>query len=135
MSLKTAIAAVLKATRRARGLSQKDLAEVSSRTYVSKLERAQSSPTLEMMTTLSGPLNISPLTLVALTLGAETGQPIRSLISCVENEVIDLIRAGVLSELQIPFDAKQAMNQPAHNANKVQKLRMASHQAEFCFVD
>lgn len=135
MSLKTAIAAVLKATRRARGLSQKDLAEVSSRTYVSKLERAQSSPTLEMMTTLSGPLNISPLTLVALTLGAETGRTIRSLISCVESEVTDLIRAGVLSELQIPFDPKQAMNQPTHDVSKAQKLHMASHQSEFCFAD
>ncbi|WP_164745169.1 helix-turn-helix domain-containing protein, partial [Stenotrophomonas indicatrix] len=41
------------------GLSQKSLAEVSSRTCVSKLERAQSSPTLEMMATLSGPLDLS----------------------------------------------------------------------------
>lgn len=55
MSIKTAVAAVLRAMRKARGLSQNDLAEVSSRTYVSKLERGQSSPTLEMMATLSAP--------------------------------------------------------------------------------
>ena len=41
MTLKNAIAAVLKAIRKARGLSQNNLAEVSSRTYVSKLERGQ----------------------------------------------------------------------------------------------
>lgn len=54
------------------GLSQKSLAEVSNRTYVPKLERAQSSTTVEMMATLSGPLDLSPLTLFAITIGAET---------------------------------------------------------------
>lgn len=39
MSLKKAFAAVLKAMRAGRGLTQRNLAEVSSRTYVSKLER------------------------------------------------------------------------------------------------
>nr|WP_256349101.1 helix-turn-helix transcriptional regulator [Pseudomonas reactans] len=43
--------------RAGKGLTQRNLAEVSSRTYVSKLERAQSSPTLEMITALSGPLS------------------------------------------------------------------------------
>lgn len=81
MTVRTAIASVLKAMRRMRGLSQRDLAEVSSRTYVSKLERAQSSPTLEMMNTLSAPLNLSPLTLAALTIGAEAGQSMRSMLS------------------------------------------------------
>lgn len=60
MSIKTAVATVLKVMRKARGLSQRDLAEVSSRTYVSKLERGQSSPTLEMMATLSTPLGLEP---------------------------------------------------------------------------
>jgi transcriptional regulator with XRE-family HTH domain len=55
MSLKIAFASVLKAMRAGKGLTQRNLAEVSSRTYVSKLERAQSSPTLEMITALSGP--------------------------------------------------------------------------------
>ena len=98
MSIKTAVATVLKALRRARGLSQKDLAEVSSRTYVSKLERAQSSPTLEMMATLSTPLGVSPLTLVAITIGTDTGQPIRSLMRRLEAEVAELTAAGVLKE-------------------------------------
>lgn len=86
MSVKNAVAVVLKAMRKTRGLSQKNLAEVSSRTYVSKLERGQSSPTLEMMSTLSSPLGLSPLGLVALTLATETGQSIRSLINLVESE-------------------------------------------------
>lgn len=102
MSLKTAFAAVLKAMGGARGLSQKKLAVVSSRTYVSKLERAQSSPTLEMMHTLSPPLKLSPLTLVAITIATETGESIRSLINRIEDEANELARAGVLKQLQIP---------------------------------
>jgi transcriptional regulator with XRE-family HTH domain len=71
MSIRTAVATVLKAMRKARGLSQRDLAEVSSRTYVSKLELGQSSPTLEMMATLSAPLGLRSLTLIAVKIGAE----------------------------------------------------------------
>lgn len=102
MPTKAAFAAVLKTIRKARGLSQKNLAQVSSRTYVSKLERGQSSPTLEMMMTLSPALELNPLTLVAITMGAETGKSIRSLINCVEEEISELTQAGVLAELQIP---------------------------------
>lgn len=133
MTVKTAIASVLKAMRRIRGLSQRDLAEVSSRTYVSKLERAQSSPTLEMMTTLSAPLNLSPLTLVALTIGAETGQSIRSMICRVESEVSDLMNGGVLTELSIPFDTSGTPGKPKSPPNVREPNRSA--QTEFCFAD
>jgi len=134
MSIKTAVATVLKAMRKARGLSQKDLAEVSSRTYVSKLERGQSSPTLEMMATLSTPLGLSPLTLVAVTISAETGQPIRSLISRLEEEIGQLNEAGVLRELET-----SAMRSSLANRVKVRSQSdlppRASNQTEFCFGD
>lgn len=81
MSLKIAFASVLKAMRATRGISQKQLAEVSSRTYIYKLERAQRSPTLEMIIAPSEPLALSPLTLVALTLGAQSGECNDSLVS------------------------------------------------------
>jgi transcriptional regulator with XRE-family HTH domain len=87
MSLKKAFASVLKAMRATRTLSQKNLAEVSSRTYISKLERGQCSPTLEMITSLSSPLRVSPLTLIALTIGAESGQSIKTLVSRLESEL------------------------------------------------
>lgn len=133
MSLKTAFAAVLKAIRGARGLSQKTLAEVSSRTYISKLERGQSSPTLEMMTALSAPLNLSPLTLVAITIGSETGQSIRSLISRIEDEVTELAQAGVLKELQIPQETLPS-NRLAQQTKSRQPVRQ-SQQTEFSFAD
>ncbi|WP_375233045.1 helix-turn-helix domain-containing protein [Pseudomonas sp. LS-2] len=120
--------------RKARGLSQKDLAEVSSRTYVSKLERGQSSPTLEMMATLSAPLGLSPLTLVAVTISAETGQPIRSLISRLEEEIGQLNEAGVLGELQTPLATPSPANRVRSRARGALPP-VASNQTEFCFGD
>jgi transcriptional regulator with XRE-family HTH domain len=101
MSLKIAFAAVLKAMRAGKGLTQRNLAEVSSRTYVSKLERAQSSPTLEMITALSGPLSVNPLTLVAITLCSESGQSDNALLRRTQEELADLAREGVLENLSI----------------------------------
>lgn len=99
MSLKNAFAAVLKAMRAGKGLTQRNLAEVSSRTYVSKLERGQSSPTLEMITALSGPLNVNPLTLVAITLSAESGHPVNALLCQTQEELAGLTRDGILKNL------------------------------------
>ncbi|UVH51715.1 helix-turn-helix transcriptional regulator [Pseudomonas sp. CBSPBW29] len=133
MSLKTAFAAVLKVMRAARGLSQKNLAEVSSRTYVSKLERGQSSPTLEMITALSAPLGLSPLTLITLTIGTESGQSIRSLVGRVEDELRQLANAGVLIELNIPIEGGSMKNRSSRPAIKLSAPDMP--QTEFCFSD
>lgn len=54
MSLRKAFASVLRAMRASRGMTQRKLAEASIRTYLSRLERGQSSPTVEMVTALSG---------------------------------------------------------------------------------
>lgn len=132
MSLKTAIAAVLKAMRKTRGLSQMDLAEVSSRTYVSKLERGQSSPTLEMMTMLSAPLDVSPLTLVALALGVETKHSMTSLVSQLEREIAELTKAGVIDDLQI---SSQNLGPKVLPTPRVKKHQRSEKQAEFCFAD
>jgi hypothetical protein len=59
MSLRTAVDAVLKTM-------QKGL------WVVTKLERGQSSTTLEMMSTFSSPLGVSPIALVALISRART---------------------------------------------------------------
>lgn len=123
-----------KAIRKARGLSQYKLAEVSSRTYVSKLERGQSSPTLEMMSTLSSPLGVSPLALVALTLAAESGQSISSLIMHAEREIDELSQADVLKELKIPPD--EPWN-AAHTkaSSKSRRIGKTLQQTEFCFAE
>lgn len=67
MNVSTAFATALKTCRKNKGLTQEDFGTVSSRTYISSLERELKSPTLEKIHELSGVLDISPLTLLSLT--------------------------------------------------------------------
>lgn len=134
MTLKIAFAAVLKAMRAGKGLTQRNLAEVSSRTYVSKLERAQSSPTLEMITALSGPLRLNPLTLVAVTLCAESGQSVGDLLLRTQEELANLAQEGVLKNLMISTGDKFPMPRPSIQPSSNRSLPN-SQQVEFCFAD
>lgn len=104
MSLKTAFAAVLKAMRNSRGLTQNQLSDASSRTYLSKLERTQSSLTLDKLQAISQTLELSPLTLVAITVATESHAPLRELLNRLEAELVDLRYSGVLKELGIDFE-------------------------------
>ncbi|WP_342353310.1 helix-turn-helix transcriptional regulator [Pseudomonas frederiksbergensis] len=117
----------IKTTRAIRGLSQKNLAEVSSRTYISKLERGQCSPTLEMMTALSVPLNLSPLTLIAMTIGTATGQSIKSLVSHVEKELAEL-HGDTLENLHL--SPRKEQYRPQHSVRIRQSIKSAQ-QGEF----
>jgi transcriptional regulator with XRE-family HTH domain len=56
----------LRKVRKARGLTQEDFATVSSRTYLSSLERGQKHPTLGKVDALSEVLGVHPLTVLAL---------------------------------------------------------------------
>lgn len=134
MSLKTAFASVLKAMRAGKGLTQKNLAEVSSRTYVSKLERAQSSPTLEMISALSGPLSVNPLTLVAITLCAESGQSVNGLLRRTQEELADLAHDGVLKNLAISSADELPVPRPSTKLSSHRSVTN-SQQAELCFAE
>lgn len=57
-------AAGLRKTRDAKGLSQEDFGLISSRTYVSSLERGLKSPTLNKVDDLASTLGVHPLTLL-----------------------------------------------------------------------
>lgn len=59
-------AKALKTLRLARGLSQEDFGFVSSRTYVSSLERGNYSPTLNKVDELAEVLDVHPLVLLTL---------------------------------------------------------------------
>jgi len=62
-----AFATSLREARKALGLTQEDFSLLSSRTYVSSLERGIKSPTLDKIEDLAKVLKIHPLTLIALT--------------------------------------------------------------------
>lgn len=78
----------LKLARSAAGRTQEDFAVVSSRTYVSSLERGMKSPTLQKVDELAHALDLHPLTL--LTLAYTSASP----------EFSELVQARVRSELK-----------------------------------
>ena len=57
----------LRVARNCRGLSQEDFGLVSSRTYLSTLERGMKSPTLGKVEDLARAMSIHPLTLLTLS--------------------------------------------------------------------
>lgn len=88
MDIQKAFGKSLRLARKAKNLSQEDFSDVSSRTYLSSLERGLKSPTLEKVHSLAGRMNIHPLTLLTLTYlcEAKEGDP-KNLLSQVKSEV------------------------------------------------
>ncbi|MBI3898656.1 MAG: helix-turn-helix transcriptional regulator [Gammaproteobacteria bacterium] len=67
MKTKLALGRALKEVRKARELTQEDFSVVSSRTYMSTLERGMKSPTIEKIEAIAETMKIHPLTLLTFT--------------------------------------------------------------------
>ncbi|MBI3430653.1 MAG: helix-turn-helix transcriptional regulator [Hydrogenophilales bacterium] len=72
MTPKNTFPAALKIVRKARGLSQEAFSDVSSRTYMSSLERGLKSPTLSKVAELCEVMDVHPLTLLTLAYGGDS---------------------------------------------------------------
>lgn len=91
MDSRQAFGKSLKAIRTARGLTQEDFSTVSSRTYLSTLERGLKSPTLDKIEALCETMDVHPLTLLALTyLDTQKNKRLDSLLKKVEKEAAAL---------------------------------------------
>lgn len=66
MRLLKRFGAGLQRARKTRGLTQEDFSEVSSRTYLSSLERGMKSPTISKLEEIASIIGIHPLSLLAL---------------------------------------------------------------------
>ena len=64
MELKQAFGQALRKTRAVRGLTQEDFADVSSRTYMSTLERGIKSPTRDKLVEIAARMEVHPLSLL-----------------------------------------------------------------------
>jgi transcriptional regulator with XRE-family HTH domain len=82
----------LKFARKATGRTQEDFAALSSRTYISALERGQKTPTLSKVEDLAQVLGIHPLTLLVMTYSKTVGPGIDdALLSKVSGELERLL--------------------------------------------
>jgi len=93
MEVRDSFSKALRLARLRKGLAQEDFSIVSSRTYVSLLERAATSPTLDKLDGLCKVLDIHPVTLLAMTylLGSESPGDHESLLRRVGDELARLL--------------------------------------------
>jgi transcriptional regulator with XRE-family HTH domain len=89
MTSKNSFPAALKTVRKARGLSQEAFSDVSSRTYLSSLERGLKSPTLSKIAELCKVMDVHPLTLLTLAYGGD-GKGVGEVIERVQRELAAL---------------------------------------------
>ena len=91
MENKQAFAKALRTIRKGKGLTQEDFSEISSRTYLSILERGLKSPTLEKIDELAKAMGVHPLTLLLLTYtNATETQDSKMLLETVVKEINSL---------------------------------------------
>lgn len=95
MAAKNSLAAAIKTVRKARGLSQEAFSDVSSRTYMSTLERGLKSPTLSKLAALCEVMEIHPLTLLTLAYAGD-GKGAEKLFARVQSE-LEAILSGKAS--------------------------------------
>lgn len=96
----------LRAVRKARGYTQEDFDEVSSRVYISALERGIKQPTLPKVDALAAHLGVHPLTLLTLAYcrKARRHEDSAQHKQAVQAEVHRLVE-HVLAEVDaLPFD-------------------------------
>ena len=87
MTAKHSLAAALKTVRKARGLSQEAFSDVSSRTYMSSLERDLKSPTLNKLAELCEVMEVHPLTLLTLAYTGDDARQADQLLAQVRQEL------------------------------------------------
>lgn len=78
MKLRQGLANAIKMIRKSKGLTQEDFAVVSSRTYLSTLERGLKSPTLDKLEELSKVLQIHPAALLLVAYAMQSKPDDRS---------------------------------------------------------
>ena len=87
MAAGNSLAKALKTVRKARGLSQEAFSDVSSRTYMSSLERDQKSPTVHKLTELCEVMDVHPLTLLTLAYAGDSTRKADQLLAQVRQEL------------------------------------------------
>ncbi|RYH36709.1 XRE family transcriptional regulator [Citrobacter freundii] len=97
MTAKHSLATAIRTVRKARGLSQEAFSDVSSRTYMSSLERDLKSPTMHKLTELCEVMDVHPLTLLTMAYAGDSTRKADQLLAQVRQEL-----EAVLKERDAP---------------------------------
>lgn len=97
MAAEYSLAKALRTVRKARGLSQEAFSDVSSRTYMSTLERDLKHPTMHKLAELCEVMDVHPLTLLTLAYAGDNTRQADELLAQVRQEL-----EAVLKESDAP---------------------------------
>ncbi|WP_088709173.1 helix-turn-helix domain-containing protein [Noviherbaspirillum denitrificans] len=81
----------LRAARKSKGISQEEFSVVSSRTYVSSIERGIKSPTVEKIDNLASALKIHPVSLLLLAYMQDKENNLDALLQRIRGEVSEIL--------------------------------------------
>ena len=95
VTAKHSLATAIRTIRKARGLSQEAFSDVSSRTYMSSLERDLKSPTMHKLTELCEVMDVHPLTLLTLAYAGDDMDKVRRVLKQVEQELLSIKQRDV----------------------------------------
>lgn len=95
MGLLGRFGAGLQKARKSRGLTQEDFSVVSSRTYLSSLERGIKSPTIMKLEELASVIGVHPLSLLTLAYLPATHEERRELCNRITAEILSIDTGGV----------------------------------------
>ncbi|AOI82892.1 MULTISPECIES: helix-turn-helix domain-containing protein [Burkholderia] len=94
MAAKPSLATAIRMVRKARGLSQEAFSDVSSRTYMSSLERDQKNPTMHKLTELCEVMEVHPLTLLTLAYAGRDPLNADQLLAQIQRELKEIVAAS-----------------------------------------
>ena len=95
VTAKHSLATAIRTIRKARGLSQEAFSDVSSRTYMSSLERDLKSPTMHKLTELCEVMDVHPLTLLTLAYAGDDMDKVRRVLKQIEQELLSIKQRDV----------------------------------------
>ncbi|WP_085601121.1 helix-turn-helix domain-containing protein [Pseudomonas sp. B10(2017)] len=98
MELKSAFGRVLQWMRVKQKLTQEDFATVSSRTYISTLERGRYVPTIEKIDSIAPVLGVHPVTLLIGSYALKENRPVTELLAQIASEAERMELASLLSQ-------------------------------------
>ena len=90
MDIRTGFSRALREIRTSKGLTQEDFSDVSSRTYLSSLERAAKAPTIEKIDAIAKKMGIHPLSLLTLSYERSDDSKLEQLFATVRNDLSGL---------------------------------------------
>ena len=93
VTAKHSLATAIRTVRKERGLSQEAFSDVSSRTYMSSLERDLKSPTMHKLTELCEVMDVHPLTLLTLAYAGDSTRKADELLARVRQELNGIIES------------------------------------------